>query len=113
MNNRRIVRILRIFSVTLLLVSAGFPALADSHQPRMEQALEYLEQAKTAAEQIPLLEKAKAELEKAKRNKGGRRLDAIEAIDQAIELVKKGENPESKIVHAMAMVRSGISRGKN
>lgn len=48
----------------------------------------------------------------AKRNKGGRRPDAIEAIKEAIEIAKKGGNPEAKINHAIAMIHSGEDRAR-
>ena len=96
--------------VSLFILS---PALADNPQPKMQAALSFLEQAKTSPEPIPLLQKARTEVQEARRNKGGRRGDIIETIDDAIATAQKGEDPSSKIIKAIAQVRSGMTRGNN
>lgn len=48
------------------------------HEPHMSAAIGHLQQ-------------AKAELERANRNKGGHRQQAIQLIDQAIQQVQQGE----------------------
>jgi len=79
----------------------------------MEAALGYLEQAKTSTDPIPFLKKARGEIQGAKKNKGGRRIDAIDTIDEAIALKEGGGDPQAKIILAMAQVRSGMSRARN
>ncbi len=100
----------------LLTVALGFgtmPALAEERvQPKMDAALEALQRARTSKEPLPLLQKARNEVEHAKHNKGGRRPDAIKEIDDAIDLVKQGQSAEAKITYAIAMIRAGMDHGR-
>jgi hypothetical protein len=99
--------------LTVALGLSTMPALADERiQPRMEAALDALQAAKTSKEPLPLLEKARNEVEHAKHNKGGRRPDAIKEIDEAIEQVKQGQSAEAKITHAIAMIHAGMDHGR-
>jgi hypothetical protein len=65
----------RIVAAAALIAGATLPALAD--QPRMQEALAHLEQAREA-------------LKNASSDKGGNRQDAIRAVDKAIAEVKRG-----------------------
>jgi hypothetical protein len=98
----------------LIAIVCGFaaPARAEQPQPRMEDAMTELQQARDSKEPLPLLEKALGKLQHAKHNKGGRRPDAIEAVKDAIELAKKGENSSEKITHAIAMIHAGMDHGR-
>ena len=90
-------------------------SLANAHevpQPKMDAATELLQQARDSKEPLPLLEKAAAELKHAKHNKGGRRPEAIEQVDEAIALVKEGKDATAKITHALALVRAGMDHGR-
>ena len=107
---RNLLKLIVVIGVALPMFAIHETARAE--QPHMESALELLQKAKTASEPIPLLEKAKNQVQTAKRNKGGRRPDAIEAIKDAIEIAKKGGNPEAKINHAIAMIHSGEDRAR-
>jgi len=101
--------------VPLVAFAFGFAApiaLAEQAQPRMENATELLEKAKASKDPLPLLEKARENLKDAKHNKGGRRPEAIKAVDEAIDAVKSGGDPTSKITHAIAMVRAGMDKGR-
>lgn len=109
----QLISVVRVVVVLTALLSLLSPAHAGAYQPKMQAALDLLEQAKASPEPIPLLEQAKSNLQEAAHNKGGRRLDAIEAIDKAIEVAKSGADPTGKISHAITMVKSGISRGKS
>ena len=73
-----------------------------------------LQGAKVAENPLPLLKDAKKQLQQAARNKGGRRVEAIEAVDEAILLAQAGHKDQavSKITHAIALVRSGMDRGR-
>ncbi|MEA3208713.1 MAG: hypothetical protein QOE70_1770 [Chthoniobacter sp.] len=99
----------------ILAACIAFAAFASqstvrAEQPHMEKAIDLLQKAKTDSTPIPMLQKAKEQIKDARHNKGGRRGDAIEAINEAIEVSKKGGNPESKINQAIAMIHSGTDR---
>lgn len=104
-----------IFAVLMSLVS-GFAIVTaqanEAIQPKMDAATELLQQARDSKEPLPLLEKAADELHHAKHNKGGRRPEAIQQVEEAIALVKDGKDATAKITHALALVRSGIDRGR-
>ena len=95
------------------LSSMGFPQAAlEEKQPKMEQALHDLQEAKTAAEPIPLLENAKKSLKQAKHNKRGFRLEADGPIDKAIEEAKTGnkEKMVQKIDAAIAEIHTAMAK---
>ena len=100
--------------VLLLMIVGGLVAAkaGEAPQPHMVAATDALQAARDSKEPIPLLEKARTELEHAKHNKAGRRPEAIEAVNEAIEQVKKGEDATAKITHAIAMVRAGMDHGR-
>ena len=98
--------------IAATLLAAPVPAPADPQQPKMEKAIELLQQARTAANPIPLLKAAREHVKAARHNKGGRRPDAIETINEAIAAAEKGEKPEGKITKAIAQIRSGEDRAR-
>lgn len=104
-------RMLAAICITLGTFLPLNPACAD--QPRMQKAIELLEQAKTDAKPIPLLEKAKEHVENATPNKGGARPAAVNAIDEAIEAAKNGGKATKKINRAIELVQTGIERAKD
>jgi hypothetical protein len=76
-------------------------------QPRMDKAIELLQEAKTVKNPVPLLEKAKTHVENATTNKGGRRVAAMRAIDEAIEAANKGARTGPKINKAIELLEEG------
>lgn len=99
--------------LALLFLGAAPEAYAEREQPRMQVALALLEQAKESDKPAPLLREAKKHLFRARGNKGGRRVDAVKAIDAALELIEKDKDPKSKIQHAITMVKAAIDNGEN
>lgn len=67
----------RILQALALTAALSVSALATAAQPHMEAALAKLKE-------------AKAELNQASDDKGGHRVNAIKAVDHAIEQVQKG-----------------------
>ncbi|MHA3773993.1 hypothetical protein ACXR0O_20875 [Verrucomicrobiota bacterium sgz303538] len=78
--------------------------------PKLGNAIELLQEAKRVNDPVPLLQRAKKRIQHAVHNKGGRRPQAIEAINEAIQLTESGSNPELKINHAITLIHSGIDR---
>jgi hypothetical protein len=68
-------KLTHVIAVSALLAAAVLPAQAA--QPKMEEALAHLEQARAA-------------LQSASSDKGGNRVDALRAVDKAITEVKRG-----------------------
>jgi hypothetical protein len=99
--------------IALFFLSLAPAALADRPQPRMKEALALLEAARDSDKPKPLLEMAKTKLERGRGNKGGRRLDALEAVNDALDLVAKGKDPKAKITHAITMVKAAIENGED
>jgi len=96
----------------LLPGTISLQAALEEKQPNMENALHDLQEAKTAAEPIPLLEKAKKSLKESKHNKRGYRLDADAPIDKAIEEAKAGHKDKmvEQIDAAIAEVHTAMSK---
>ena len=106
--NRNFISLVAAASVAISAFCVQTPAIAD--QPKMDRAIELLQEAKKSDKPIPLLHQAYQSVKNAAKNKGGRRLDAMPAIQEAIEIAKNGGNPEAKINHAIAMIHSGKDR---
>lgn len=98
----------RIIAVTCITFGILSPLSAADNQPRMEKAVELLQEAKKSPTPIGLLEKAKDHLQNATGNKGGRKVEAVKTINQAIKIAKQGGKPDKEINHAIALVKSGI-----
>jgi hypothetical protein len=103
--NRKPIRILFVTCLTLAAMCLIVPAQAD--QPRMDKAIELLEQAKTAKNPVELLEKAKTAVENATTGKGGRRFSAVRKIDKAIAAKTKGKDANPLIDEAIADLKEG------
>ncbi len=89
-------------------------SVALAGQPHMRGSIELLEAAKTANHPLPLLKDARADLETAAHDKGGKRVEGIELVNEAIEAAKEGRHEKmvDKIDHAIAALHTGIERGK-
>lgn len=84
-------------------------AAAHTAQPEMSEAIVQLEEAKHAKHPILHLEKAKHDLEDAKHNKHGERVEAIHQVNEAIAAAHKHEHKvmEKHIDAAIRDVREG------
>jgi hypothetical protein len=94
-----------------LLLAASAPAVRSAdHQPHMKAALELLQAAKASDNPMPMLKSAKKHLVKADNNKGGARVQAIEAVNDAMAQVEVGdkEKAKQKITAAIANVHNGM-----
>jgi hypothetical protein len=103
-----------ILTCIAMLMNIGILfAGTEEDQPRMEAALKFLQDAKKADNPLPLLEKAKTELQHARRNKGGWRPRAIHVVDEAIAKANDGDKQgvEDKCNNAIAEVHTGMSKG--
>lgn len=98
--------ILRIF--TVLCLTFGLCSHLSAVEPRMEKAIQLLQQAETAPDPVPLLEKARVHLENATGNKGGNKVAAVKTIKQAIKTAQKGGNAKPQIGQAIKQVQDGI-----
>lgn len=83
-------------------------------QPRMQDAVSLLKAAKTAENPLPLLHKARAQLQSARHNKGGDRVEAIKAVNEAIVFAQSGDKKKmsTKINVAIAETHGGMARAK-
>ena len=106
------IKLIVVICLAFLSSTRFLQAAAEEKQPKMEQALHDLQEAKTAAEPIPLLENAKKSLKGAKHNKRGFRLEADGPIDKAIEEAKIGnkEKMVEKIDAAIAEVHTAMAK---
>ncbi len=86
--NHFLTRTLTVFFLTL----ATFGMLRAA-EPKMEKAIQILQQAQTSPKPIPLLEKAQTHLEGATGNKAGFKVNAVKTIKQAIATAQQGGNP--------------------
>ena len=68
-------KFIHTLAAAAVLTAASLPAFAT--QPHMEAALAYLE-------------RARAELQQASADKGGNRVDAVRAVEKAINEVRRG-----------------------
>jgi tetratricopeptide (TPR) repeat protein len=108
-------KITRAFVTLLVIVlfQSLIPlAKGDPTQPRMENAIEQLEAAKTAERPLPDLEAARKALKNARQNKDGQRLDALGFVNEAIEYAKAGDKEKmlERINKAIANAKSGMAR---
>lgn len=104
--------ITRIITAVCLTLGALSPLNAADNQPRMEKAIELLQQARESPAPSGLLEKAKDHLQSATGNKGGKRVEAVKTINQAIKIANKGGRPVAEINRAIAQVRAGIREAR-
>ena len=86
------------------LALCGAPAFAAGKQPEMNAAIEQLEHARKAHHPIEQLEQAKHELEEARHNKGGERVEAIKQVNEAIEAAHH-HNHKAMHEHIEAAIR--------
>jgi predicted small lipoprotein YifL len=82
---------------------------AHAPQPEMNQAIVQLEAAKKAHHPIEHLERAKHDLEEARHNKGGERVEAIKQVNEAIGAArhKNHKAMHEHIERAIHEVREG------
>ncbi len=106
MNSRTL---LRLFAIALLLLTA---ATGWADQRHMDAAIELLQAAKTANKPLPMLTAAKDRLQKAKKNKGGERKEAIPILNEAIAEARVGDKEKmiAKINHVIAKIHAGKSK---
>ncbi len=102
----------RIIAAVCIALGTLSSLSAAENQPRMEKAVELLQEAKKSPAPIGLLEKAKDHLQNATGNKGGNKVEAVKTINQAIKIAKQGGKPDKEISRAIAMVKSGIREAK-
>jgi len=102
--NRHLTHILAIVCITL-----GTLSTLSAVEPKMEKAVQLLQQAQSAPNPVPLLEKAKAHLQNATGNKAGFKVAAVKTINQAIQTAQRGGNAQAQIGMAIAQVQTGIS----
>lgn len=95
-------------TLTTLCLLLGMLSALNAVEPRMEQAIQLLQQAQRSPNPVPLLEKAQNHLQNATGNKGGNKVDAIKTIKQAIKTAQRGGNARPQIGQAIAQVRAGI-----
>lgn len=100
-------RLTRFVTVILCVMHAVFGTL-NAEEPRMEKAIELLQEARGADKPVPLLEKAINHLEKATGNKNGHRVAAIKTIKEAIRTAESGGKIRKQIGEAIKQVRAGI-----
>jgi len=95
--------------ITALCLLAGALSTLNAAEPRMEKAIQLLQQAQASPNPVPLLEKAQEHLQNATGNKGGQKVQAIKTIKQAIKTAQKGGNVRAQIGQAIAQVQGGIN----
>jgi hypothetical protein len=76
----------------------------------MKAALELLQAAKASDNPMPMLKSARKHLANAGKNKGGARVQALEAVNDAMAQVQVGdkEKAKQKINAAIANVQNGM-----
>lgn len=94
--------------ITLLSITLALLGTLNAGEPRMEKSIQLLQQAQTAPNPVPLLEKAQEHLQNATGNKGGFKVSAIKTIKQAIKMSQKGGDAKAQISLAITQVQSGI-----
>jgi hypothetical protein len=99
-------------ALTLWIQAPLLRAGQEGKQPKMEDAVHDLQDAKRASDPIPLLQKAKGEVKKASKNKHGDRKKAMSIIDLAIAAAQDGNTKDmtSKIDSAIATIHDGMSK---
>ena len=104
---------MNLFTKTAIALTAALAMLGtfsplNAVEPRMEKAIQLLQQAQTAKNPVPLLEKAQEHLQNATGNKGGNRVEALKTIKQAIKAANKGGNVQAQIGQAITQAQAGI-----
>ena len=103
-------------SLVMAVLATGLvsTSLIAADQPKPRGAIEALQDAKTAENPLPLLEEAKKHMKKTARNMKGSRVDALQIINDAIELAKAGDKVkmEGKINRAISEIHSGMDKAK-
>lgn len=94
--------------ITILTITLALLGTLNAVEPRMEKSIQLLQQAQTAPNPVPLLEKAQEHLQNATGNKGGFKVSAIKTIKQAIKTTQKGGDAKAQISLAITQVQSGI-----
>jgi hypothetical protein len=95
--------------ITVVFISLGLCSALSAVEPRMEKAIQLLQQAQASPNPVPLLEKAQEHLQNATGNKGGNKVEAVKTIKQAIKTAQRGGNARAQIGQAIAQVRAGIN----
>lgn len=95
--------------IATLCILLGALSTLNAVEPRMEKAVQLLQQAQASPNPVPLLEKAQEHLQNATGNKGGHKVEAIKTIKQAIKQAQRGGNVQSQIGQAIAQVQAGIN----
>jgi len=98
----------RLLILTCLAIALPGAMDAADNQPRMEKAVQLLQEAKTSATPAASMEKAKEHLQNATGNKGGNKVNAIKVLNQAIRTANKGGDPLPQIDEATQLIRAGI-----
>ena len=95
--------------------AAAREAVAHTAQPEMNQAIAQLEEAKHAGHPVAHLEKAKHDLEDARHNKHGERVEALKHVHAAIEAAHhdKHKAMEEHINAAIHDIREGKHAARN
>ena len=102
--NHHITRLITVICLTLATLGT-----LNAAEPKMEKAIQLLQQAQTAPNPVPLLEKAQNHLQTATGNKAGFKVNAIKTIKQAITTAQGGGNPQAQIAQAIATIQAGIN----
>ncbi len=105
--NHIVTRTLLVACLTLATFCLLNPAHAE--QPKMNKAIELLQEAKTAKNPAAVLEKAKKHVESTEPgDRGGRRYVAINKIEKAIAAVNKGNDAGALIDEAIVALQEGV-----
>ena len=106
---QKLTRTVVVACLTLATFCLLNPAHAADKQPKMDKAIELLQEAKTAKNPAAVLEKAKKHVESTEPGeRGGRRYAAINKIEKAIAAVNKGNDAGAIIDEAIALLQEGI-----
>lgn len=95
--------------ITALCIAFTAFSTLNAVEPKMEKAIELLQQAQSSPKPIPLLEKAQSHLQTATGNKAGFKVNAVKTIKQAIATAQKGGNPRAEIATAIGLIQTGIN----
>ncbi|MEA3188295.1 MAG: hypothetical protein QOD99_2125 [Chthoniobacter sp.] len=100
-------------TVVATITLTFFAAIAGAEQPRMDNAIDLLQSAKTVEKPLPVLKAAKEALQKAARNKKGHRIEAIGLVDEAIAEAVTGNHDKmvQKVNHAISQIHAGKDVG--
>jgi len=107
--NQKSTRTLVLVCLALAASCLPNPVQAAENQPKMNKAIELLEEAKTAKNPSAVLEKAKNHVENIEPgDRGGRRYAAINKIEKAIAAVNRGDDSTALIDEAIVALQEGI-----